>query len=289
MNLPKLYATREEAFCKRFNIPYPYVPPKRDFHKKPVAGKLAIMSDPHEPYISAEVPAHILAYHHDAEMLVIPGDLGDYYSKSRFARSHPGTFRDEVFAVFKRLEWASTHFRQVKVMLGNHDNRPEKKISSLLQVDVELLIFTETNLLEHLAAYFPNVEVVNHKIVREGVTLTYVWQFGDMIFLHGEISRTQSSATMEWLSIWLHRWQHFLKLKPYSVIFQGHNHQSMKQDIDGETWVQMPTSSDPYSLGMEYIHKRMYKNPPVIGYTIAHHAEGKCDANRTYNVVLRSR
>ncbi len=287
MKLDALHKERERAFCERFAIPFPYVPPKSKWHRRPDPRKMLSLSDPHAPYESEEVFRHALAHHHDAESLIMPGDIGDYYSKSRFKKTHPGKFPDEVLAVFRRLEWASTHFRRVYVMLGNHDNRPEKKIASLLDVDPELLIFTETNLLEHLAAYFPNVEFVQHHVADEGVRITHVWQYGDMIFLHGEISRTQASATMEWLSTWLHRWKHILKLKPYRVIFQGHNHQSMKLDVDGETWMQLPTASDPYSLGMEYVFKRMYKNPPVVGYTVIHHDEGVCDRNATYNVVIR--
>lgn len=289
MTLEEMHHAREQAFCKRFNIPFPYVAPEPMFHPDPDPRKIVSASDPHAPYEAEYVFDDIMACHHNAAMLVIPGDVGDYYSKSRFKKSHPGNFPNEVLSVFKRLEWASQRFRTVKVMLGNHDNRPEKKIQTLLEVDPELAILTEQNLLLHLACYFPNVEVVGHQIKGEGILLTHLWQFGDMMFLHAEISRTQSSATMEWLSAWLHKWQHVLKLDPYRVIFQGHNHQSMKKDVDGETWIQLPTASDPYSLGMEYVFRKMYKDPPVVGYTVIHHDEGICSPNETYNVVLRSR
>jgi predicted phosphodiesterase len=283
-----MHHERERAFCDRFKIPFPYVPPESMFHPNPNPRKILCISDPHEPYSAEYVFDDAMAFHHDASMLVIPGDCGDYYSKSRFKKTHPGDFPKEVFAVFKRLEWASQRFRSVKVMLGNHDNRPEKKISTLLELDVELKILTEQNLLLHLACYFPNVELVGHTVKGEGIGLTYIWQYGDMTFLHAEISRAQSSATMEWLSGWLHEWGHLLKLQPYRVIFQGHNHQSMKKDVDGETWLQIPTASDPYSLGMEYIYTRMYKHPPVVGYTVIHHDEGVCSTNETHNVVIRS-
>jgi predicted phosphodiesterase len=134
MTIDEMHHERERAFCDRFQIPFPYVPPESDFHSDPDPRKILCLSDPHEPYSSPIVFDHALAHHHDAAMLVIPGDMGDYYSKSRFKKSQPGKFADEVIAVFRRLEWASQHFQTVKVMLGNHDNRPEKKIQTLLEL-----------------------------------------------------------------------------------------------------------------------------------------------------------
>ena len=221
--------------------------------------------------------------------MIVPGDLGNYYSKSRFKKPRSGNFRNEVLAVFRRMEWLSEYWPRVKVMQGNHDNRPEKKIQNLLDVDPELLILTEANLLEHLACYFPNVEIVKHQITHTGIGLTYIWQFGDMVFTHGEISRAQKTATMDYISQWLHKWRHLAGFKPYRFIGQGHNHQAMKVDEDGECWMMFPTCSDPYSFGMEYVWGgKMYRHPPVQGYAVLFHDEGVCSTNECQNIVLRS-
>jgi hypothetical protein len=186
------------------------------------------------------------------------------------------------------LEWLSCRWRRVILMLGNHDNRAEKKIADLFSVDTELLILTEQNLLKHLAAYFPNVEVVEHHILNTGIGLTYIYQWGDMLFTHAELSRAQSTAAMEYISNWCHRWRHVLKLEPYRMIIQGHNHQSLKKDVDGETWLMVPSAADPYSIGMEYIFaSRMpTKNPPVTGYAVLTHIDGKCIPNLCNNYTV---
>ena len=288
MNLSDLNQSRERAFCEAFNIPYPYVPPEPDYSPRRDERKILVLSDPHEPYGAEYVYREALRTDHDAGLVVIPGDMGDYYSKPRFRKTKPGSFRDEVRAVFYRMEWLSVHWPAVKIMLGNHDNRPEKKIQNLLDADPELLIFTEANLLKHLACYFHNVDIVEHQIVNKGMGLTYVWQFGDMIFTHAEISRAQDTATMEFISNWLHTWKGMLGLKPYRFIGQGHNHRNLLTGRDGETWMMFPTCSDPYSLGMEYIWQRMYRKPPAVGYSVLYHDEGVCSPNECHNIVLRS-
>ena len=222
--------------------------------------------------------------------MLVPGDAGDYYSKSRFKKPKPGNFKEEVRSVFHRMEWLSQHWPTVKIMQGNHDNRPEKKIQNLFDVDPELLILTEANLLEHLACYFPNVEIIKHDIYNKGIGLTYIWQFGDMVFTHAEISRAQDSATMEYISNWLHTWRSLIGLKPYAFIGQGHNHQRYIGGRDGEMWMMFPTCSDPYSVGMEYIFQgKMYRRPPILGYSVLYHDEGICDTNACTNIVLRAR
>lgn len=290
MNLDDLNKERELAFCEMFTIPFPYIPPEPLYSKTVDERKILVLSDPHEPYGAEFVYADALNNHGDAALLVVPGDLGDYYSKSRFRKNQSADFREEVRSVFKRMEWMSAHFRSVKIMMGNHDNRPEKKIKDLLNVDPELLIFTELNLLKHLSCYFHNVEIVEHRIAKTRLGVTYIWQMPetDIVFTHAEISRAQKSATLEYISNWLHKSRHFLGIKDYRVIVQGHNHQSMKTDEDGETWMMVPTASDPYSLGFEYILQRMYKTPPVIGYTVLYHDNGVCDTNASHNIVLRA-
>jgi hypothetical protein len=289
VTLEEMHHERERAFCEAFNIPFPYIPPEKRFSPDVEAGKILVLPDPHEPYGAQFVFDDALENHWNSEMVIVPGDLGDYYSKSRFRKTRPGNFRAEVMSVFLRLEWLSTHWRTVKVMLGNHDNRPEKKIQDILNVDTELLILTELNLLQHLACYFPNIEVVGHRIKSTGIGLTYLWQFGDMIFTHAEISRAQESATMEYVSNWLHTWRHMIDLKPYTFIGQAHNHGQYNGGRDGEKWLMFPTASDPYSVGMEYVYQgRMYKKPPVVGYSLVYHDNGSCRHNECRNIVLRA-
>jgi len=289
MSLSDIHTEQEKAFLEAFNIPFPYVPPEPKFAEKIDPRKILVLADPHEPFSLQRVYDNALANHHDAAMVVIPGDLGDYYSKSRFKKTHYVSFRDEVEAIFHRMEWLSAHWPQVKIMLGNHDNRPEKAIQSLLQVDVELLILTEARLLHHMAAYFPNIEVVQHQIVNTGCGLTFLWPYGDILFAHVQISRTQASATTEYIDHWLYDWDGVFKLPKYRLLLQAHNHQSDKRDIDGRTLMLAPTASDIYSVAMEYARgPKPMKLPPATGYTVLYHDEGRVSTNECHNIILRS-
>lgn len=246
------------------------------------AKKNLVLSDPHEPYGNEGVYRVVETQHKDADTLIIPGDLSDYYSRSRFRKTRHVKFSDELRATFLRLEWLATHWKRVFIMMGNHDNRPEKQIAQLFDGNVELQIMTEQNLLTRLASYFDNVEVVGTQLDSTDVYLTHIWQYGDIIFTHAEKSMAQKSALMGKISEQLHRWTPRLNLKPFKVIAQGHNHTAMKQVMGGETWFLLPTASNPESIGFEYIYSpRMIGDPPCVGYSIMYQDRGETDTNNS--------
>lgn len=183
----------------------------------------------------------------------------------------------------------ATNFRQSYVMLGNHDNRPEKKIADIFDDGgIDLQILTEQNLLKKLASYFDNVTIVETPIAHSQTILTHVWQYGDIVFLHAEKSQAQSSALLSSLSLQLHRWGPTWELKPYSVIAQGHNHFGGKITMGSETWFMLPAAADPRTIGMEYIHStRMQGNPPCVGYNVFYQEKGITDTNRSNYFVVK--
>ena len=278
---------REARFFKFMGIGYPYSPPKPQRLDKTDPDKILVLSDIHEPYGDPSVLRAALD-HKDARTLIIPGDIGDFYSKSRFRKTRYVSFKEELRSVFFRLEWASTHFHSVKVMLGNHDNRPEKlMIGKMDNGGVDLLLLTEQDLLKHLACHFDNIEVVGTPIGADGIVATHIYQHGDIIFTHGELSRAQSSAVLDRISTYLHKWQRRLGLKPYRVIAQGHNHRAMKSVEDGEAWFLLPCAMDSRSIGAEYIYgSRMVGTPPQVGYTLFYQHNGHTDINRSNFYIL---
>jgi len=276
-----------KKFNDFLNIPYPYdLPiPDRDLGSDPE--KILVLSDPHEPYAHEPILEYAADAERDASICVIPGDLGDYYSKSRFKKNRAVSFRDELRAVFFRLEWLSSRWHTVLVMIGNHDNRPEKKLGDLIGDNVELQLLTETNLLKRIASYFPNVQIVGQQLGGSNFQLTHIFQMGDLIFTHGEISRVQKTATLEYISKYLHAWAPVIGLKPYRVIAQAHNHTDLKTSVGEEKWFMLPTCSDPYSIGMEYIyHSRMVGRPPSLGYSVFYQKDGVTDYNKSHNTVF---
>jgi predicted phosphodiesterase len=277
----------DRRFFEFVGLPFPYVRPEPNYHPNPDPTKILSLSDLHAPYQHNGVLDLALKGEHDSGCVVIPGDIGDYYSKSRFKKNKVVSFKDEVRSIFLILEWLSVNWREVKVMMGNHDDRPEKTISALFNGATDLLIMTEPNLLKYLCSWFPNVELVGHSIQGEGLQLYYLYQHGDIVFTHAELSRAQKTATLEYISNYLHKWGRTLKVSPWKVIAQGHNHSDLKTSRDGEKWFLLPTASDPYSIGMEYIYNaRMGGSPPSVGYTIFHQSNGITDYNKSHNVVI---
>jgi predicted phosphodiesterase len=248
--------------------------------------KILVLADPHEPYGNEVVYAEALK-HRDSKCIVLVGDLGDYYSKSRFRKNRDTKFRDEVRAVFHRMEWLSHYWPEVKIMMGNHDNRPEKQLQDSLPTD--LLILTEQNLIKRLASYFPNVEIVGQQLDGSDIALSHIYQLEgtDIVFTHAEISRKQNTATLEYVSNYLHQWGHLINLKPWRVIAQAHNHQDAKLSKGREKWFQLPAACDPFSHGMEYIFgPRLIGSPPSIGLSVFFVSNGSCDYNRSHHIVL---
>ena len=278
----KFQDEQEKRFLTYFGIEYPYVPPKHKWSKDIVQGKILLSADWHEPYMSDLIRKEMLT-HKDAETHIVAGDIGDYYSKSRFRKTKHVTFKEEVQSVFHALEYLSTHWKTVKVMLGNHDNRPEKimlgKVAETGEID--LLVLTEMNLLKRLASYFDNIEVVGTSINGD-IELTHIYQFGDAIFTHGELSMKQDSAILERISTYLSQWRTRLKLKPYRAIFQAHNHRATKTIKSDELQMLIPTASEGESIGFEYIYgTRMIGTPPQQGYTVLYQKNGITEFNKT--------
>lgn len=268
---------------------YPYRRPKTQWSKAVDMSKLAVISDPHEPYSYEPVFRELEAQHKDAGAMFCGGDTGDFYSKSRFPAVHEVKFADELRAVFFRLEWMATHWRQVYVLTGNHDNRPEKKLVKSISHDLDLLIMVRLDLLRRLADFFDNITLVGQRTPNPEITLTHLWQYGDIIFTHAERSMAQKSALMAKLSEQLFKRKGLYRLKPYRVICQGHNHTSSKdtQSNTGETWFMLPSAADPFSVGLEYSHSaRMIGNPPCIGYSIFYQEHNVTDVNRSNNFLV---
>lgn len=269
---------------------YPYRRPKTEWLPKFDGTKLTVLSDPHEPYGYGPVFVELQAKHKDSESIFCGGDTGDFYSKSRFPSVHPEKFDEELRSVFFRLEWMATHWRKVYVLTGNHDNRPEKKLVKAIAGEIDLLIMVRLDLLRRLARFFDNVELVGLKTPNPDITLSHLWQYGDIIFTHAERSMVQNSALMAAISLQLFQRKGLYKLKPYSVICQGHNHTATKatQSNDGETWFQLPSAANPFGIGLEYSHSsRMIGKPPCIGYSIFYQENGVTDVNRSNNFLVK--
>ena len=280
----------QKKLFKFMKLPHPYRRPKTQWKRETDKEKILSLADLHAPYFNKIVLRHVLRGELNAETLIIPGDIGDYYSKSRFRKTRYQKFSDELRSVFKLIELLANNFKTVKIMIGNHDNRPEKYIAGKLDDGgVDLLIMTESNMLDRLCAYFDNVEIVGTQLDKTDFNLTHIYQHGDIIFTHGELSLKQNSGILDRVENYLDEWGEHLQLKPFNVIAQAHNHRASKED-GRRTRMLLPTASNPYSIGFEYIYgSKMIGKPPTVGYSLFYQSHGITDINASKNIKFEVR
>lgn len=285
----KKWEHQQERLFKFMGYPYPYDRPKSQWQKNPDRSKILTIADPHRPYHNLVVQNHVEAKEKDAARVVIAGDLGDYYSKSRFRKTKHQKFSDELCSVFVGLEWLATNWETVDVMIGNHDDRPEKYMFNLTKDNTDVLIMTEQNLLAELASNFDNVNIVGTQLDATDINLSHIYQIGDLIFTHGEVSLAQNSGLLDRVQKYLNEWSHVLNLKPFNVFAQAHNHRGTKEEGEPTRFL-MPTACNPFSPGMEYIYApRMIGKPPTVGYTVFYQENGLTDTNRSHNIKFKVR
>ena len=283
IKLTKHLEDYNKQFLENLGLSYPYYQQKNKF-RKVTKDKVMVLADLHEPYTNDKLFKEMFEADGDCETCIVAGDIGDFYSKSRFRKQRLVSFKEELRSVFMRMEWLSIHFKYVKIQVGNHDNRAEKKFQELLGDTADLLFLTENNLLKRLASFFDNIEIVGTTLLTNdnsfNIDLTHIWQFGDIIFTHAEISATQESAILTRISQQLFRWKKDFGLKNYKIIMQGHNHTALLQYKGDEVWVLLPCMANKKSLGFGYIYSsRLMGNPPQIGYTTLLQVNGVTDKN----------
>ncbi len=278
----------ENRLLAFMQVPYPYRRPKSNHLRKTNPDEILSLSDLHEPYSNKVVLDSCYKNEGMAETIICPGDIGDYYSKSRFKKTRYVSFKDELRHVFKRLEWLANRWKSVKVMIGNHDNRPEKMVMENSQKAVDTLIMTEQNMLKRLANYFDNVEIVGTQLDDTDINLTHIYQYGDIIFTHGEVSMKHSTALLLRVQNYLDEWGELLQLKPYAVLAQAHNHRDHNGFVGSRKCFLLPTASNPFSIGFEYIYSsRMVGSPPAVGYSLFYQSRGITDTNRSRNIIFK--
>lgn len=279
----KYYLEAEKNFFETVGLPYPYERPLPSLAEEIDDTKILVFADIHEPFALDKEIRDTVMKHKDARRCVVVGDIGDFYSKSRFRKNYKGDFYQEIREIFFRMEFFSTHFTEVNILIGNHDNRPQKRIRELLSPEIDLIILSENDLIKKLSSYFPNVNIVGHKVIGEEIIeVTHLWQLGDIVFTHGELSRKQSTAILERISDFLKKWKKELGLKDYRAIIQGHNHRALKTVIGDELQMIVPCSMETRSKGGEYIYSpRMIGDPPAQGYAIIYQEKGRTDFNRS--------
>lgn len=191
--------------------------------------RIVIAGDFHAPFHEAELVADLIVRESKtADMLIVNGDLQDFYSISRFTKYEHMPVEQELAAVDALLGQLSRAFRRVVLVTGNHDRpRFEKQLRTMLPAEVvqvvEYLSGGNLDVVSVMAKRYPNVEIARHAVGRHAVSWFY--QHGDLITAHAEKFSRVPGATLRGVHEWFTDRADILGLKPWRVLVQAHTHQ----------------------------------------------------------------
>lgn len=194
--------------------------------------KIVVAGDLHSPFHHREaLKALIEEEAGDTDLLVINGDLGDFWSTSRFPKSKrlvdPCSEMVETQAVLALL---ASKFKRIRMLSGNHDNRPRNYLANVLPPDVlDYIALTGPKVfkpLEFLSEGLGNVEVVD-PIRSEFAEFAFLHQIGDLVCTHAETYSIIPNRATGNVNKWIHSFAipAGLLAGPIRCVVQGHTHQ----------------------------------------------------------------
>lgn len=200
--------------------------------KRPVSigrQKIVIASDFHAPFFHKEYVAAMFEAERDADLLIVNGDLQDFYSISRFTKYENVQFEEEMAAVTLLLEQMSERFPKVLIVSGNHDQqRFEKQLRERVSEEmVKVITYLAGGNLSAIAAAarrYPNVQMAKHK-ASDKHSISWFAQVNDLIVTHAEKFSITPGAALRSINGWFVDNAKTLNLQPWRVLAQAHTHQ----------------------------------------------------------------
>jgi predicted phosphodiesterase len=202
-------------------------PPAR--RSKDGVERIVIAGDFHAPFHEPELVGELIARESKAaDLLIVNGDVQDFYSISRFTKYEHVSIEEELGAVDALIGQLSRAFSRVVIVCGNHDKpRFEKQLRSLVSLDmmhvIEFLTGGTLDVVEVIARRYPNVTIARHHVGRYRVGWFY--QHGDLICSHAEKFSKVPGAAMRGVHEWFVDRHETLGLQPWRVLIQAHTHQ----------------------------------------------------------------
>jgi predicted phosphodiesterase len=202
-------------------------PPKRPV--KIGRQKIVVASDFHAPFHHQEYVAAMFEREKDADLLIVGGDLQDFYSVSRFVKYESVPFEEEMAAVTLLLEQMSERFPRVLIVEGNHDRpRFEKQLRDHLSEDmvkvVEYLAGGNLSVIKAAAKRFPNIEFASN-VVDGRFHVGWYAQVNDLIVSHMEKFSIVPGSTLRGVEDWFSNFERVIGLeKDWRVVVQAHTH-----------------------------------------------------------------
>ena len=219
----------------------------------------------------------------DSDVLVLTGDFLDMLSASSHRQTCDFVTVQEELAVGRSvLEKLANKYVEIYVIMGNHDNRPIKKMQTLLPGLMPLMIHPMAWLTQGLDnVKFMSVTVPGTKpMLRFGkdYELDFVGLIEGCLFGHFENFCGDDAAKK--VDVWLQQWNHILKLDMPKAVFQAHTHRlSMEFTPTGRLLVSTGCMCKPQEY--QFLQHGRY-SPPVQGYVkLFKDEEGNVDLNKT--------
>ena len=200
---------------------------------------ITVASDFHIPFHHREaLRALIDEEAAQTDLLVINGDLGDFWAHSRFPKSKRVVDPcDELRETQAVLALLAERFKRIVVVGGNHDARPAKYLMQMLPP--EMLDWIQTTgpgvlkPLDFLCAGLDNVKVVE-PIRSENAEFQFLYQHGDLVCAHAEtfskIPNRAATNVLHWIKAFAEPKEMFTQ--PIRCVVQAHTHQGGTVNAD---------------------------------------------------------
>jgi len=187
-------------------------------------GPIGVFSDPHAPFVDHDKFGKAVR---QAQRLgvcraIVPGDLLDLFSFSRFAKFEHVPLKEEIAGGAAFLQVLSENFDSVEVIPGNHDDRAKKYFAKVLPS--EFMFLVNHNVMRLAGEDLPNVSFP--VMCAAGREIPFLWKSGDMILGHPETSSKLVLKPADTFANWLKEWQEPLGLGEIRVVGQGHTHRA---------------------------------------------------------------
>lgn len=235
--------------------------------------KILVLSDIHVPFTDEQKLQKAIDLNRTADMVILGGDVMDMYGCSRHRKRKSVPHEVEIDNTVRLLEYLSKTFPWVRVIRGNHDTRPLKKVQDVLPADLLYLVDEEP--LDKLTKPFSNVEY-----------LADWWtQIGDMIVAHAERSSTVEGRPAVLLAEFFNvkGWQKRLNLGDVRLFIQAHTHQISSVYREDVKMMECGCMAQV----MEYtLDSTAMMRPPMNGCIIVTQDHGVTDFNETREFVL---
>lgn len=251
--------------------------------------KIVIASDFHAPFQHQEYVAAMFERERDADLLIVGGDLQDFYSVSRFVKYEHVAFEEEMAAVTLLLEQMSERFPRVLIVEGNHDRpRFEKQLRDKLDAEmvkvIEYLAGGNLSVIRAAAKRFPNIDFANNRIDGRFDVGWYA-QVNDLIVSHMEKFSITAGSTLRGVEDWFSNFEKVIGLdRNWKVIVQAHTHAGMVMPYKADKLL-VESGCLCRTHGYQ-LTPRAGGRPQRQGYVKLEQIDGKTDVNSVQFVWL---